>query len=603
MRYCYHSACTIHSFVFSFLFALRRLHCFVSVSVSVSVSVFVFLLSFSFFFFFDSFFVVVRQDSHALTTHNDLTTHFAAVAPSAAQFGQPLFMATSSGLLLTAAALPTMLTSHQLTNLPAQLAPHQQMPALHQFNQPTNHGNLTQFLNHNNFPSFAMATATPPPPPAPPAPQPPSSASATTHFVSKSNATLLTNIPISTKPSPPQLTMQTSIVSASVATMASTSSTASTASTSTSTSQMEVVPIVSTPMAIINPQRNFTPLPTMATMTPIAASCVQSKTNSTKTESLLNCSNTNTIKQKSLPTNPSNITAQLSNFSDINLHYLLQNNAKTNAIAPSTSAATSVTMMTTTKPTTMPPAASPISIMIAKPPMDVASESGSCIDIMKMPSPTKMVHSQSIGPTLINSNVVVPMMLAAPKLLQQSLPSPKSALLENIQQKKSDDIVGVTVAVIDSTSIPSPALLVSAPDSVRRPTSVETEFVTSTALIECSKSPILSQPKTIRFPANDSRNGARRTDNRVIGCCYWDGCNAKCESSSNLLDHLQTQHVNSQAGPFTCRWANCKVHGRESCSRKWLERHVLSHGGSKFFKCIFDKCRLRFGSQVSVNLR
>lgn len=128
-------------------------------------------------------------------------------------------------------------------------------------------------------------------------------------------------------------------------------------------------------------------------------------------------------------------------------------------------------------------------------------------------------------------------------------------------------------------------------------TTIDTDLI-GTMLPACSKSPILSQPKTIRFPANGSRN----RDSRTAGCCFWDDCNENCETSSNLLDHLQTKHVNSQQAPFSCRWANCKVHGRESCSRKWLERHVLSHGGSKLFKCIFEKCRMRFGSQVSKTI-
>lgn len=126
---------------------------------------------------------------------------------------------------------------------------------------------------------------------------------------------------------------------------------------------------------------------------------------------------------------------------------------------------------------------------------------------------------------------------------------------------------------------------------------IDTNLISDASLPESSKSPILSQPKTIRFPANRSRMA---NDSRTAGCCYWDDCNENCETSSNLLDHLQTKHVNPQAAPFSCRWANCKVHGRESCSRKWLERHVLSHGGSKLFKCIFEKCRMRFGSQVGL---
>lgn len=133
-------------------------------------------------------------------------------------------------------------------------------------------------------------------------------------------------------------------------------------------------------------------------------------------------------------------------------------------------------------------------------------------------------------------------------------------------------------------------------ECMQRTTELDTDLINNASLPESSKSPILSQPKTIRFPAN----GSRANDRRTAGCCYWDDCNENCETSSNLLDHLQTKHVNPQQAPFSCRWANCKVHGRESCSRKWLERHVLSHGGTKLFKCIFEKCRMRFGSQVCV---
>lgn len=138
--------------------------------------------------------------------------------------------------------------------------------------------------------------------------------------------------------------------------------------------------------------------------------------------------------------------------------------------------------------------------------------------------------------------------------------------------------------------------------------SVSTGSDTSGALLQsppppdCAKSPILSQPKTIRFPAasgTQSRgSGVRKSDGRLVGVCYWDDCTERYDTSSKLLDHLQTQHVNAQTGPFACEWSGCKVHGRESCSRRWLERHVLSHGGTKPFKCIVDGCGLRFGSQV-----
>lgn len=70
------------------------------------------------------------QDSQQLTNHNDLTQHFVTNGPSNAQFAQPVFIPTSSGLLLTA-ALPTMLTS-QISNLQTMSQP--SMAALHSVN-------------------------------------------------------------------------------------------------------------------------------------------------------------------------------------------------------------------------------------------------------------------------------------------------------------------------------------------------------------------------------------------------------------------------------------------------------------------------------------
>lgn len=70
------------------------------------------------------------QDSQQLTNHNDLTQHFVTNGPSNAQFAQPVFIPTSSGLLLTA-ALPTMLTS-QISNLQTMSQP--SIAALHSVN-------------------------------------------------------------------------------------------------------------------------------------------------------------------------------------------------------------------------------------------------------------------------------------------------------------------------------------------------------------------------------------------------------------------------------------------------------------------------------------
>ncbi|XP_043253450.1 general transcriptional corepressor trfA [Colletes gigas] len=113
-------------------------------------------------------------------------------------------------------------------------------------------------------------------------------------------------------------------------------------------------------------------------------------------------------------------------------------------------------------------------------------------------------------------------------------------------------------------------------------------------------SPILSAPTTIRFPAREpEKDRQQATDS---GVCRWDKCEESFESSGGLLEHLQTAHINTQTGGdnFVCQWQGCKVQGRSSCSRRWLERHVLSHGGNKPFRCIVDGCGNRFSSQTAL---
>ncbi|MPC33922.1 Zinc finger protein jing [Portunus trituberculatus] len=61
-------------------------------------------------------------------------------------------------------------------------------------------------------------------------------------------------------------------------------------------------------------------------------------------------------------------------------------------------------------------------------------------------------------------------------------------------------------------------------------------------------------------------------------------------------------HVEGQleAESFRCLWVGCKVYEKASCSVSWLERHVLTHGGHKPFKCIVEGCGHRFTSQMAL---
>jgi zinc finger protein AEBP2 len=128
---------------------------------------------------------------------------------------------------------------------------------------------------------------------------------------------------------------------------------------------------------------------------------------------------------------------------------------------------------------------------------------------------------------------------------------------------------------------------------------------------QCAKSPILSQPKTIRFPPVNGKITVWRSSTKgkgtccvritKNGMCNWEKCNKKFDTNSELLDHMQQHHVNEQDTPYVCKWADCKVNGIESKSKHWLERHILLHvgRGTKPFKCIVERCGMRFSSQVS----
>ncbi|XP_076344088.1 uncharacterized protein LOC143244022 isoform X2 [Tachypleus tridentatus] len=84
--------------------------------------------------------------------------------------------------------------------------------------------------------------------------------------------------------------------------------------------------------------------------------------------------------------------------------------------------------------------------------------------------------------------------------------------------------------------------------------------------------------------------------------CKWLNCVTEVDCPSELVEHIRNVHVDSQKDGenFTCLWKSCKVYNRPSCSLSWLQRHMLTHGGNKPFKCIVDGCRQRFTSQSAL---
>ena len=123
---------------------------------------------------------------------------------------------------------------------------------------------------------------------------------------------------------------------------------------------------------------------------------------------------------------------------------------------------------------------------------------------------------------------------------------------------------------------------------------------------------VFEVPRTIRFPA-----AAPTKCYSEVVICKWELCGMEFDSTGKLLDHLKTIHAvaenqkeetdssedNSNSIQYKCLWEGCKVYGKGSSSKLWLEKHVMSHGGNKPFQCIVDGCKHRFGTQVISNFR
>ncbi|KAK4012258.1 putative Zinc finger protein AEBP2 [Daphnia magna] len=139
-----------------------------------------------------------------------------------------------------------------------------------------------------------------------------------------------------------------------------------------------------------------------------------------------------------------------------------------------------------------------------------------------------------------------------------------------------------------------------------------------------------SGPAPIRFPIHQVPSCHKSDASLPIGVgvvqCQWQHCKFRLTPGQSLLEHIQNIHVVSHASRpvslskwgdsdaaaettagatscdelYSCQWEGCKVQGRPSSSRAWLERHVLLHGGHKPFRCIVDLCEQRFNSQAAL---
>ncbi|XP_076340620.1 uncharacterized protein LOC143241044 isoform X1 [Tachypleus tridentatus] len=126
----------------------------------------------------------------------------------------------------------------------------------------------------------------------------------------------------------------------------------------------------------------------------------------------------------------------------------------------------------------------------------------------------------------------------------------------------------------------------------------------------CASSPSCQSPVAASLCCSQSSTATSSTSSQstassqaqLILACKWLNCVTEVDCPSELVDHIRITHVDTQKNGenFTCLWKGCKVYNRPSCSLSWLQRHMLTHGGNKPFKCIVDGCGQRFTSQSAL---
>jgi hypothetical protein len=64
--------------------------------------------------------------------------------------------------------------------------------------------------------------------------------------------------------------------------------------------------------------------------------------------------------------------------------------------------------------------------------------------------------------------------------------------------------------------------------------------------------------------------------------CGWQGCGVVCAGSTEMMEHLNTEHVASGLAEYRCLWDDCK---REKSfpQRQKLLRHLQTHAGASHF--------------------
>ena len=59
-----------------------------------------------------------------------------------------------------------------------------------------------------------------------------------------------------------------------------------------------------------------------------------------------------------------------------------------------------------------------------------------------------------------------------------------------------------------------------------------------------------------------------------------------CPSAEALSSHLETDHLGSGKGSYTCHWENCIRQQKPFAQRQKAIRHIRTHTGLKAYKVV-----------------
>lgn len=166
------------------------------------------------------------------------------------------------------------------------------------------------------------------------------------------------------------------------------------------------------------------------------------------------------------------------------------------------------------------------------------------VPIVKLNTLPSKLNGSNFGSVTLNVEAGVPTVLPAkPKISESSLQPPPSLIkLTNFTPTPSSpsDADAESKARIEEQS-PS-----SSDSGVSAKSQLEISVSHVSPSIEPQKSPILSQPKTIRFPAKQESvecKEVRSSHSNDCSSCRWADCQSQFDTSGALLEHLQVTSV------------------------------------------------------------